>query len=291
MRMRQLFSYWFFKDKNLEKLFSKYDCRDRLETFIDSGAFNAFSIGAQVDISDYMRWLRENQSVIDLYANLDVIGSSEKTLENQRRLEDAGFLPIPVFHVGEDWSYLEYYIENYGYVALGGMVPYLRFPKKLMPWLIRCFKMAKGRTVFHGFGATSWKIIRDLPWYSVDSSSWGSGFRYGRVSVFDPNRSRFTAFSLRDEKTIGKAAGLIRYYGLEPKDFLLRDRYHRHKVYLAASLSYMKAEEFLRNRWGVEYNGDKGLKIFLVSGSFESLEACDLILRNNIARSVYENIG
>ncbi len=130
-----------------------------------------------------------------MYANLDVIGIGGKqpneltaklTLENQKIMEAAGLDPLPCFHFGEPFDYLEYYIENYDYVALGvagntGL--------KLIPWLDACFGEYicddKGfpRIKIHGFAVTSLPVMMRYPWWSVDSTSWVQTGRMGSIYV------------------------------------------------------------------------------------------------------------
>lgn len=162
-----------------------------VELFLDSGAFSAWSQNKEIDIEDYISFIKENQSVIDVYANLDVIGDAEKTLENQIIMEQAGLSPLPIFHYGEDIQYLVDYLEkDYPYLALGGMVP-VSTPD-LIKWLDRLFADyltdSDGMPIckVHGFGLTSFKLMLRYPWYSVDSTSWVVAGRMG--SIYIPRR-------------------------------------------------------------------------------------------------------
>lgn len=253
MKLRILLSYWYYKDTELDALFEKYFTPPYPDVFADSGGFSAMTQGAQIDVNEYAAWIKRYKHLFNTYANLDVIGNAGATLDNQHRLEDLGVEPIPVFHVNEDWSQLESYIEQYPYIALGGMVPYMRYTKKIMPWIIKAFKLAGDKSVFHGFGATSWEVIKNLPWYSVDSSSWGAGFRFGQVPLFDENKGKFVTAKLGDPVTCGKASRLFRSLGFDPLDFVDRSRNDRSKICAVSALSYMKAEQWLRKRWGEIY--------------------------------------
>lgn len=250
MKLRILLSYWYYKDTELDALFEKYFTQPYPDVFADSGGFSAMTQGAQIDVSEYAAWIKRYKHLFNTYANLDVIGDAGATLDNQHRLEDLGVEPIPVFHVNEDWTQLESYIEQYPYIALGGMVPYMRYTKKIMPWIIKAFKLAGDKSVFHGFGATSWEVIKNLPWYSVDSSSWGAGFRFGQVPLFDESKGRFITAQLGDPVSCGKASKLFRSLGFDPLDFVDRSRNDRAKICAVSALSYMKAEQWLRERWG-----------------------------------------
>lgn len=173
---------------------------NKVDLFLDSGAFSAWTQGIEINIQDYIEFIKKYKDEIDLYANLDVISFSpnpsdkeeaaRKTLENQKIMESAGLSPLPVFHVGEPWKYLEYYLKKYDYIGLGGMV---QQPKTiLIPWLDKvfgdfiCDKRGYPKVKVHGFGLTSVPLMIRYPWYSVDSTTWVVNSRLGRV--FIPSR-------------------------------------------------------------------------------------------------------
>jgi hypothetical protein len=155
--------------------------------FLDSGAFSAFTQGVEINIDEYIAFIKEHQQYLEVYANLDVIGSARKTYENQQYMEKAGLSPLPCYHYGEPTRYLKRYVEKYDYIALGGMVPIST--KDLQMWLDEiwneCICDSKGmpRVKVHGFGLTSHKLMRRYPWYSVDSTSWVVTGRLGSVIV------------------------------------------------------------------------------------------------------------
>lgn len=249
-RLRILLSYWYYKDSNLDELFAKYFTRPFPEVFADSGGYSAFTQGATIGCGEYADWIGRWQHLFTAYANLDVIGDHAKTMQNQRTLEGLGLAPIPVFHAGSDYAALEELVSEYPYVALGGLVPYMRHSERVMPHLVKCFKIAQGKAVYHGFGVTSWAVLRALPWYSVDSSSWGQGFRYGQVPLFDAAKGRFVKIDLGDRHGWYRYAALVRELGFDPGDFADRARNDRAKICAISALSFMMAEQWLRKRHG-----------------------------------------
>ncbi|MEA3420777.1 MAG: hypothetical protein U9Q97_03765 [Acidobacteriota bacterium] len=150
--------------------------KNKISLFLDSGAFSAWSKGIEINIQEYISFIKQHEKYIDVYAVLDDILDPEKTLQNQKIMEDAGLKPLPCFHFGEDIKYIEYYLDNCDYIALGGMVPISS--KDLSVWLDNLFKnyicdksgMPKAKV--HGFGLTSLSLMFRYPWYSVDSTSW-----------------------------------------------------------------------------------------------------------------------
>jgi hypothetical protein len=265
--MRVLLSYHYYQKKDLGDLFVMLErSNQEVDIFIDSGAFSAMTLGAHIDLNEYAAWLTYWSKLITTYANLDVIGDPDATLDNQRTLESKGLTPIPVFHTGTPWSYLDYYLESYPYIALGGMVPYAKERQRLMPWLINCFKRAGNRSVYHGLGVTSWYTLSNFPWYSVDSSSWGSGFRYGQVPVFDYRTGKLQQVSLHNRVAWKKLAHLVRALGFNPADFADESRTTRSLCCQLGAASFVAMEQFLRKRHGVIRMPNKdvsGLRTYL----------------------------
>jgi hypothetical protein len=192
VRERELNRFWYLR------LWSYYHLKEsngimkkgkKVELFLDSGAFSAWSQDKEIQIQDYIQFIKDNENVIDVYANLDVIGDAKGTYNNQRIMEKAGLNPLPVFHYGEDIKWLKKYL-SYPYITLGGMVPISN--NALIAWLDNLFENYltddKGIPIckIHGFGLTSLKLMLRYPWYSVDSTSWVVTGRMG--SIYVPRR-------------------------------------------------------------------------------------------------------
>ncbi len=161
--------------------------KNKVDLFLDSGAFSAWSKGSEIDIQEYIQFIKKHEDVINVYANLDVIGDAEATYKNQRVMEKAELSPLPVFHYGSPEKYLKRYLQKHPYISLGGMVPVST--QALVPWLDYIFEQyitdSKGLPIVkvHGFGLTSLKLMLRYPWYSVDSTSWVTTGRMGSIYV------------------------------------------------------------------------------------------------------------
>lgn len=181
----KLHSYFHCVD-GFEKKWFKMNIKNKVNLFLDSGAFSAKTQGTEINIQDYISFIKENEEFIDVYANLDVIGNAKDTYKNQRIMEKAGLKPIPVFHYGENIKWLERYLsKNYDYIALGGMVK----TTGLTSWLDNIWNNyltdEKGfpKCKVHGFGLTNILMMYRYPWYSVDSTSWVVTGRLGAIYV------------------------------------------------------------------------------------------------------------
>ncbi len=154
------------------------------DIFLDCGAYSAWTRGDTIDVHAYAKFLKDYGHLVSVYPNLDVKGSIEKTLENQTILEGYGLHPIPVFHVNtRRWDILEDYIERYPYIALGAVAGENTPMSTLHSDMNNIFARMKKKpyTKFHGFGITSLELIKTYPFYSVDSTNWLAGGRFGTI--------------------------------------------------------------------------------------------------------------
>ena len=186
---------------------------DGVKIFLDSGAFSAFTMGVEVDMAAYCRYIQENADILEVVDGmvcasvLDGIGDPLKTYQNQLAMESLGVRPLPCFHYGEDERYLDYYIANYPYITLGGMVP-ISTPQ-LYHWLDRIWEKhlvdgaGRPKVKVHGFGLTTMALVERYPWYSVDSSSWVQTARTGGMMLYPEAR----VMSVSDRSPTRKVEG------------------------------------------------------------------------------------
>ena len=166
-----LIAYPFLKKKNIIPK-DKY--------FVDSGAFSAYNTGIKIDIDEYIDFIKRSKCKI--YVGLDVIKDEKKTKENILYMKAKGLNDvIPTFHYPEPYEYLDYYLENFDYVALGG-VALMGTGNELKQWLNECFKRIQKHwpKKIHGFGINNWEILKTYPFYSVDATSWNNPHKFGQ---------------------------------------------------------------------------------------------------------------
>lgn len=161
------------------------------KVFLDSGAFSAHSLGVSIDIDAYCDYIKKNRDILRvedgavMASVLDGIGDPLQTWRNQLYMEAQGAAPLPCFHFGEDDRYLEWYVQRYSYITLGGMVR--RRVDDLITWLDRIWEKhlldgsGRPKLKVHAFGITTERIMERYPWYSVDSSSWIQAASFGSV--------------------------------------------------------------------------------------------------------------
>lgn len=161
------------------------------KVFLDSGAFSAKSLGVDIDINAYCDYIKRNLDIIRIEDGvvmasvLDGIGDPLKTWQNQLYMESQGAKPLPCFHFGEDERYLEWYIERYPYITIGGMVR--TKAEDVMQWLDRIWNRylvdgaGRPKVKAHAFGVTTISLMERYPWHSVDSSSWIQATAFGSI--------------------------------------------------------------------------------------------------------------
>ena len=156
---------------------------------LDSGAFTFMSTTAVVDWDDYLsRYIAFiNFHNIKYFFELDIdsIVGYEKVKKLRERLEyETGKQCIPVWHKSRG---LEEYIslcEQYRYIAIGGLVT-KEIPKKQYNYLKKLTALAEYYgTKVHGLGFTNMRAY-DYGFYSVDSTNWKSGRRFGQIHRFE----------------------------------------------------------------------------------------------------------
>lgn len=198
--------------------------------FLDSGAFSAHTLGVSIDLLEYCDYIKKNADIIrmedgDLMASvLDGVGDPLKTYQNQIAMEENGVRPLPCFHYGEDERYLEYYIANYSYITIGGMVG--KSSKDLNNWLDRIWSryMLDGsgtpKTKVHAFGVTSVSLMEQYPWHSCDSSTWVQARSFG--DIFDHEFGRIPI----SEKSPNRQTYGRHYSSFSPiENDMLKDRF------------------------------------------------------------------
>lgn len=167
----------------------------RPKLFIDSGAFTAKTKGQLLSISEYAGFLKQWSRYISVSAGLDVIPDPEATWKNQQEIESYGLTPtpLPTFHIGEDFKWLQKYANEYDYIGLGGTASKKYSVAQRLEWLDICWGQyltnADGLplTRVHGFAATGIDVMRRYPWHSVDSTSWIMSSAMGKAQFCLPD--------------------------------------------------------------------------------------------------------
>ena len=91
--------------------------------------------------------------------------------------------------------------------------------------------------------------MKEFPWYSVDSSAWSMGFRYGEMRIFDERQAKLFHITI-GSKGCFTHAHVFRSLGFDPNDFFDRSRYDRKKMARLVALSFLRAEAWVERLHG-----------------------------------------
>ncbi len=198
-----LLSFFYFK-KFLRKR-SREEIAEDIGRFdyimLDSGGFTFMQAQAEgretgMNIREYADlYHSELERMGDLFtccAELDVHESftQEEMEDTKDHLVSKGVPMLPVIQGQPLEELIEMgWFEKYPKLAIGSA---MLCGTKVAPELREYFRHAKKTgTLLHGFGVTTVDAIRKLPFYSVDSTTWQGGTRYGNTMVFQNGRLRY----------------------------------------------------------------------------------------------------
>jgi len=154
----------------------------RFEILVDSGGFSAKNAGFEIDLDEYMAWLKRWGKHLFGYVALDKLGDPAASDVNLQKMLGAGLKPLPVHVWGDDQARMDQLFGWSDWVALGGLRRPMRghapktYVKEKMRW-------ASGRNV-HWLGYTSEPMLRAFRPFSCDSSNFIAGQRWGRCSIY-----------------------------------------------------------------------------------------------------------
>lgn len=186
-----LLSFYYVRKKENNKELIDYmiDLNSKDNFLLDSGAFSLMTskknseLNLDAYIEEYINFVKKYKIKRYIEMDLDSVVGYEKVLEIRKRLEnEIGYQSVPVWHMSRGTEEFKKMCNEYKYVAIGGLVEHV--PKSAYPAIKELVKYANSKRVkVHGLGFTN-KDAWTYGFYSVDSSSWTSGRRYGQGVVF-----------------------------------------------------------------------------------------------------------
>lgn len=185
-KLNILIAYPYFKDSL--KYIDNRD-PDSYRLIIDSGAFSAYNCGLNVTLDDYCKFLKQiRYERFEAAVQLDVVFNPEETKLNLIKMRDLGFKVNPVFTRGDDFEYFDKLIEDKEYIFVGGVQGLGSIPRIFAK---KCLERSKGSKVHYlAFVRPDW--LNHYKPYSCDSSTWSSGARFGKLSIYSGNGRIFT---------------------------------------------------------------------------------------------------
>ena len=163
---------------------------------LDSGAFSFFGGGQSVDwkkyVGQYCDFIKKTNQKLFFELDIDLITSLKFAEQLRKEIEfQTGRQSIPVWRPSRGLEYWHKMIEEYSYVAISASGAFdsawtrtnegLRIMQKLL-----ALAHAKNCKV-HGLGYTFISTLKQVPFDSIDSTTWNVGGKYGNVCLFDKN--------------------------------------------------------------------------------------------------------
>lgn len=177
---------FYYTDEDTERLLPYFG-----DFLLDSGAFtfmqgnHSGKINWEEYIERYADFINRNRIEKFFELDIDSVVGYKKVLEYRKKLEQLTSKPcIPVWHKSRGIQDFKKTCDEYGYVAIGGIVSgeiksdeYGKFPA-----LIK--EAHKRGAKIHGLGFTALNWLKVCHFDSVDSTAWTTGNRFGFIYKF-----------------------------------------------------------------------------------------------------------
>lgn len=249
-----LMSYHYLNGRPLRSVLSKYE---GAKLFVDSGAytytndpkFSDYTIKQwESHIEKYLSWAEKNKEYIFGMASLDIefIVGAEQVKEWNRKYFEPFMLRtgIPVcfvWHDEEAYDTWEQHCQRYPYVGLTA-VNNQNAESMGTAYYVNMLKVAeKYNTVVHGMGMTRTGMLTQLPFYTVDSTTWLVGLQYGEINYWTGTKMT----RLKKDKWKGEMLGQIVSLGFDEEKLLAEDKEELIKVNVKA---FLIAQDFIHTR-------------------------------------------
>ena len=167
---------------------------------LDSGAFSAINdktgkynnFDWDAYVKKYIAFIKHTNQKLFFELDIDCVVGLQKVEYYRKQIEDAiGIPPIVCWHANRGADYWIKCCEEYPYVALGTTMASnagkkIRSNPKILHWFIN--HAHKNNTKIHGLGFTNIKLLYELKFDSVDSTSWISGQKFGIIHNWNGER-------------------------------------------------------------------------------------------------------
>lgn len=246
-----LMSYEYLKGKGIHQL-KKYP---DMHLFIDSGAYTynqdpkygEYTIEQwENQIEEYLAWAEKHKNQIFAIADLDIqyLVGYEKVVEWRKKYFEPFMLrtglPVCFIYHEEGLDVWEYMCKRYPYVGIS-----LNIDREVDETELRNkFKIAeKHNALVQGMASTRTGMLTQYPFYTVDSTTWNVGLKYGEISVWTGNKmSRIKKADFKE-----KAFPYIDRYDLPFNHDLILEEDKTEMIRVNA-YAFVQAEKFIQER-------------------------------------------
>lgn len=249
-----LMSYEYLKGKG-SSVFKKYS---DIRLFIDSGAYTyqndpqyeSYTIEQwEEQIKTYLNWAKKHKDSIFAIADLDLQYLPNVGYETVYEWRKKYFEPfmletgVPVCFIYHDdgLDYWEYMCKRYPYVGLSLVIDKADNGEEQLREMFRIAE--KYNALCQGMASTNTRLLVDYPFYTVDSTTWNVGLKYGEISVW--TGTKMTRVKKEDFET--KAFPAIQQYDI-PFDFDLIREEDKTEMIRVNAYAFVQAEKYVNER-------------------------------------------
>ncbi len=263
-----LFSYYYIgsKDDTVTRETLKHFKDRGVFIMIDSGAHTFFSeeglsiahskkkktkqTNYMVYSKGYAKWLEKFKDYIDVAVELDidVLIGYKKVLQIRKMLEATGAKIMPVWHTSLGDAEWENMIRDYEYVGIGlGDAVNMKQILNIGFFSSKLKRAIETGTKVHAFGMVRPNYMLKLPFYTVDSSSWNAGSRYGQLVGYDAKNIKIVQRRVKSQKDFLKVVNYLKL-DMSPSQLfsVARNYVNRDIVNVQA---YKKLEDVITRVW------------------------------------------
>lgn len=182
---------FFYADEDTERLIPHFG-----DFLLDSGAFTFMQgKGGSPNWDEYIERYADfiNRNKVQKYFELDidVVVGYDRVKQFRQKLEKLTNRPcIPVWHLSRGLDEYKRMCDEYGYVAIGGIVSGEIRKEKYGAFPALIGEAHKRGAKVHGLGFTALDWLKTCHFDSVDSTAWTTGNRFGFLYYFDGKTMR-----------------------------------------------------------------------------------------------------
>lgn len=248
-----LMSYEYLKGKG-NFVLKKYP---DVHIFIDSGAytyqtdpkFESYTVEQwEKQIEEYLKWAERHKDQIFAIANLDLqylpsVGYDKVHEWNQKYFEPFMLrtgVPVCFVYHEDGLDYWDFMCKRYPYVAFSAAIDKQTGDSQLR----ELFRIAeKHNALVQGMATTDTHILVDFPFYTVDSTTWNVGLKFGEISVWDKTRMK----RIKKDEFETKAFPVIAQYKVKFDFDLIREEDKTEMIRVNA-YAFVEAQKYVNER-------------------------------------------
>ena len=247
-----LFSYEYIQGKG-SKLLRQYD---DVHIFVDSGAYTYMHDGKfsnytveqwEEQIEKYLKWAEKHKDNIFAICDLDLqylVG--EETVYRWRKEYFEPFMlrtgiPVCFMYHEEGAEQWEYMCKRYPYIGMSLAIDKKENGRAEIHDMLRTAE--KYNTLVQGMASTNTKLLAELPYYTVDSTTYQSGVKFAEISIW--NGMKMTRVKKEDFET--KAFPFIEQFDVDI-DFDKLLNCDRREMIRVNAYAFIQAEKYVNER-------------------------------------------